>query len=312
MVLANHASEFGAAYDRTSKIISAVLCGMLVVVSAATGNAWVLGASVLLVLFCFAFSPRGYQVLPDALRVRRLAGAVRIPRSVIRSARKAQGDDLAGAIRLWGNGGLFGYYGIFRTTGLGTCRWYVTNRSNAVVLLTDSRPVVISPDDPESFLEALAVPASSGGEPPAGSTRARNAIFLAVAALAILGIGVAAFAMLYAPGPPGYTLSRASLRIDDRFYPVTLPAGSVDLAGVRIVDLSSDPDWRPVDRTNGFANTHYQSGWFRVQGGQTVRLYRAGGTRLVLLPRANGAEPVLLQVDDAPGFMARLRQEWSG
>jgi len=39
---------------------------------------------------------------------------------------------------------------------------------------------------------------------------------------------------------------------------------------------------------------HYHAGWFRVANGRTVRLYRAEGMRVVLLPaRANGA-PVLL------------------
>ena len=47
------------------------------------------------------------------------------------------------------------------------------------------------------------------------------------------------------------------------------------------------------ERTNGFANAHYASGWFRVASGKTVRMYRAGGTRLVLLPPKGDGAAVL-------------------
>ncbi len=312
MAVADTSLEFSASYDRTSKILTAVFAIVPAIAFAATGVLWILVAAGLLLLLCYAFSPRRYEVLPGELRIRRLAGAVTIPRSAVRAARKARGDDMSGAIRLGGNGGLFGYYGFFRTSGLGMCRWYVTNRRNAVVVFTDSKTLVVSPDDPELFLDALAAPGTVEGERPAPvSRRARRAIFLGVAALALLCGGLVALAIFYAPGPPDYTLSRDSLRIDDRFYPVTVPANSVDLPAVRVVDVSSDPAWRPVSRTNGFANAHYQSGWFRVQGGPKVRLYRAGGTRLVLLPRTGGAEPVLLQVDNPQDFIDRLRQMWS-
>jgi hypothetical protein len=48
--------------------------------------------------------------------------------------------------------------------------------------------------------------------------------------------------------------------------PVTVKASAVDVANVRIVDR------------------HYRFGWFRVDSGKTVRMYRADGKRLVLLP----------------------------
>jgi hypothetical protein len=97
--------------------------------------------------------------------------------------------------------------------------------------------------------------------------------------------------------PPAYTLTADRLTIDDRFYPVTLHANAIDAENIRIVDLAGDPEWRPTLRTNGFANAHYQSGWFRVAGGRTVRLYRAGGQRLVLIrPRAIHLRPLSGQV----------------
>jgi hypothetical protein len=63
-------------------------------------------------------------------------------------------------------------------------------------------------------------------------------------------------------------------------------------------------------RTNGFANSHYRAGWFRVAGGQTVRLYRTDSTRLVLIPPRREGAPVLLEVRQPELFLDKLRREW--
>jgi hypothetical protein len=304
--------EFPASLDRTAKICTIAVCVVLAAVTAFTGSLWVPVVSLPLLLLCYAFAPRGYGVGPGSVTVRRLVGAGRIPRASITAARPAGKSDLAGAIRLWGNGGLFGYYGLFRTSALGVCRWDATNRKHAVVLLTGGRPVVISPDDREGFLAALGVPNLPLPVTPGRVTgRERATMIAGGSALALVAGGAVSFALLYSPGPPDYTLTRDSLAIHDRFYPVTVPANSVDLGGVRVVDISAEPAWRPTARTNGFANAHYRAGWFRVAGGGKVRLYRADSTRLVLLPRTGGAEPVLLEVADPERFRAELRTNWT-
>ena len=131
-----------------------------------------------------------------------------------------------------------------------------------------------------------------------------------------LGIGVVvvasvALAFLYSPGPPSFTLTRQTLAIHDRFYPVTVEAASVDLDGIRIVDVTSDADWRPTARTNGFANPHYRAGWFQVANGRKVRIYRADSTRLVLLPPKGNGTPVLLEAPNPEQFIAQVRQQWA-
>jgi len=70
----------------------------------------------------------------------------------------------------------------------------------------------------------------------------------------------------------------------------------VDVEHIRVVDFGVDTEWRPTRRTNGFANAHYASGWFRVANGETIRMYRAGGTRLVLLPPKGDGAALLLEV----------------
>ena len=50
---------------------------------------------------------------------------------------------------------MFGYYGLFRTTKLGKCTWYVTRRDRMIVVATDSKTTLYSPDDTAGFLAAI-------------------------------------------------------------------------------------------------------------------------------------------------------------
>ena len=115
----------------------------------------------------------------------------------------------------------------------------------------------------------------------------------------LAAVGIAVAAESYSPGPPAYTLTPEALTIHDRFYPVTLQALIRERQPGPHGRSCGDPDWRPTARTNGFANSHYQSGWFSVANGQKVRLYRAGGSRLVLLPPKGNGAAVLYQAPDS-------------
>ncbi len=307
--------RFSCSYDSMAKTVSVIVAITLALVAILTRNVFVAGLGTALVLLTFAWSPRGYTVEGQTLLVHRLIGTARIPLQEIRELRAGTADDFQGAIRLFGNGGLFGYYGLFQTTKLGKSTWYVTNRDRAVVIVTSAKTVVVSPDDVEGFLAAVrsAVPvpvaATRTGAPPRAVRRNFTGI-LAAAAIALVVLAIAAFATLYSPGPPGYTITPQALTIHDRFYPVTLQAAGIDVAHVRVVNLDSDADWRPTARTNGFANAHYRSGHFRAANGETVRLYWADGRRLVLLPPKGRGTPVLLQTADPDRFVAEVRHQW--
>jgi hypothetical protein len=302
--------SFQASYDVLTKIVSGALLAIAAAVGILTGSALIAAGIVSILGLTFLWSPLGYEIESGVLIVRRPIGRVRIPLKGLREARLAQHDDLNGCIRLFGSGGLFGYFGIFSTTKLGKSTWYCTNRKNLVVLVTENKTIVLSPDDPTGLVAAVGhTPGAVDGVGLTVTATSRvGIVFGALFAAAI--VGVVAFAFLYSPGPPAYTLTRAALTIHDRFYPVTVSASDVDLQAVRIVDVSTDPTWRPTARTNGFANPHYASGWFRVAGGEKVRMYRAGGKRLVLLPpKANGA-PILYQAADPDAFLNDLRRVW--
>jgi hypothetical protein len=285
----------------------AVLILFLVIVVAT--HSVVAGCLTALILIgAYAWSPRGYAVSDGTITVNRLIGNVRVPLDGVREVRAATKDDFRGCLRLFGNGGLFGYYGLFRTSKLGKSTWYVTNRGKAVVVVTGKKTVLFSPDDVDGFIAAIGAPTPGPATQDAGSRIGT----LIGPAVGIVVIAILAFAFLYSPGPPGYTLTPESLTIHDRFYPVTLHRTSVDVEHIRVVDFGVDTEWKPTERTNGFANPHYASGWFRVASGETVRMYRAGGARLVLLPPKGDGAAVLLETREPEKFVVEVREKWSG
>jgi hypothetical protein len=313
--------DFQASFDVTTKVATAVACGVMVLIAALAHSVPVACVSILGALLAYAYSPQGYELSGRSIVVRRLLANVEVPLENVREARAATSDDLRGCLRLWGSGGMFGYYGLFRTSKLGKCTWYVTNRRNAVVVVTDSKTAVFSPDDVEGFLAGIRASAPVPETPgiAAQSTGQSRSWPLSIAAgvgagMVIGGVAVAfaAFAMTYAPGPPACSLTGDTLTIQDRFYSLTLRAAAVDADRIRVVDLDEEPAWRPTARTNGFANGHYQSGHFRAANGAAIRLYRADGDRrLVLIPPRGEGDAVLLDALDPQAFAREIRARWS-
>jgi hypothetical protein len=307
---------FTASYDSFTKTLSTMVCLGFLAIIFATHNPIISTLAIVVILISFAYSPRGYVLADRSILVRRLSGPVRIRLEDVREVRRATPDDLRGCVRLRGSGGLFGYYGLFRSSKLGRFTEYVTNRNNTVVVITGSKTALFSPDDVDGFLAAIRVTApvqASSPVPIFDAPRRAPALPAAIGiTIGMAAIGVVAAASSYSPGSPSYTLTPAALTIHDRFYPVTLQADAVDISQIRVVDFAQDPSWIPNLRTNGFANSHYQSGWFRVANGEKVRLYRSGGQRLVLLPAKTCGAPVLYQAEDPVRFAGEVRAVWTG
>jgi hypothetical protein len=114
----------------------------------------------------------------------------------------------------------------------------------------------------------------------------------------------------YSPGPPKYTITSEGLTIHDMFYPATAKAADVDIEHIKVVDIGTDPHWRLIARTDGIGARYYKAGWFRVAGGEKVRMYRTTSQRLVLLPSKDHSAPVLIEVKQPEAFIQELRQSW--
>ena len=109
-----------------------------------------------LVPFCSLFMVMGYVVTDDEVRVKRLLWSNRIPRKSLTSARAEPGA-LSRSVRICGNGGFFSFSGFFRSEKLGSFRAYVTDLNRTVVLRTEKRTYVLSPDEPERFVRDLEI-----------------------------------------------------------------------------------------------------------------------------------------------------------
>jgi hypothetical protein len=309
---------FGARHDRLTQIVSGgvvlLLVALPLLAMRAGAVAIFLGAaSVAVLALAFAYSPRGFEISEGEFHVKRLIGDVTFPLTSLRFVRDATPADFCGCVRLWGSGGLFGYYGLFWSKALGKSRWYVTDRSKAVVVTDGSQTVLVSPEDHDGFLAAIERMDAQVLATSPESARSGLALPPTIG-LAIAGVVLAlvAFSFCYSPGRPPVDLTRNSLVIHSRFYGMTVPASSVDVTNVRVIDLRIEPGWKPVLRTNGFGNPHYRAGNFKTANGRTVKLFTTGSPQLVLLPPSSeGGTPVLLDVAEPNQFAARVRQEWS-
>jgi hypothetical protein len=151
---------FKARYDRMTKIVTTLVVAVLVtlpIIATRAGGVAVFIAfvSAAVLALSFAYSPRGYEIFGGAFRVKRLIGDVVFPLDELRYVRDATAADFRGCVRLWGSGGLFGYYGWFWSKALGRSRWYVTDRSKALVLAAGGKAILASPEDRDGFVAAI-------------------------------------------------------------------------------------------------------------------------------------------------------------
>ncbi len=309
---------FGARYDWLTKIVSGGVVLLLVAVPVMAMRAGAVAAfatlvSAAVIALSFAFSPRGYETSGGVFRVKRLIGDVVFPLDRLQFVRDATAADFWGCVQLWGSGGLFGYYGWFWSKALGRSKWYVTDRNRAVVVTDGDKIILVSPEDHDGFVGAIR--RADAGTLATNERSASGRTPSLAIGLALTGVTLAlvAAAMLYSPGRPPVDLTRDSLVIHSRFFGMTVPASSVDVANVRVVDIQVEPDWKPVLRTGGFGNPYYRAGNFRTASGRAVKLFTTGTERLVLLPpsRADGT-PVLLDSAVPDQFAARVRETWGG
>ena len=114
-----------------------------------------LAAAPLAIVFCgMLFIIRGYTVTPDELLVHRLLWTTRLPLADLHSA-QVEPRAMRWSVRTFGNGGLFSFSGWYYNRLLGRYRAFVTDPNRTVVLRLGGRNVVVSPSEPEVFVDDL-------------------------------------------------------------------------------------------------------------------------------------------------------------
>jgi hypothetical protein len=138
------------------------------------------------------------------------------------------------------------------------------------------------------------VPASSG---PVWLMAAISLMLLAIIAL---------FAWLaYSSRHTRFEVSPEGLQIASTMYGRTIPAAALVVDGVRVLDLSTDREYRPRWRTNGAGLPGYQAGWFKLRNGEKSLCFITDRKRVVYVPTTNGYS-VMVSVERPEEFKATL------
>jgi hypothetical protein len=117
----------------------------------------------LIALLCWALSPRSLEIEGGELRIlRRAWKAAAFPLSRVDGVTVLPEGSLRGAVRTFGNGGVFGYYGWYYKKG--AFRLYATRTDRLVQVGIDGKRIVVSPDEPQRFVDGLLSAVPRAGE----------------------------------------------------------------------------------------------------------------------------------------------------
>ncbi|MFM7194054.1 MAG: PH domain-containing protein [Bacteroidota bacterium] len=160
--------EFTVSKDRMATVVTIVVTIICIGSSAlpfftAAGSkdagTWVMYGTaaflLLTLLFAWLLRPTGYGITENQLILHRPIRSREIALSDITSIRVPEPRKMRWSIRLFGSGGLFGYFGKFRNSTFGTMNWYATRLGKfVVIILRSGEKFVVTPDD-ESFAAHL-------------------------------------------------------------------------------------------------------------------------------------------------------------
>lgn len=116
-------------------------------------------------LLLYAYRIKGYDVSAESILIRRPWFSKTIPLRHIRSVAIPSENDMKWTLRLFANGGVFGYTGIFTNPVFGRMRWYATRRTGLMMLETvTGEKIVLTPDDlslADAIRSAIQLPTST-------------------------------------------------------------------------------------------------------------------------------------------------------
>ena len=107
-----------------------------------------------LLVVSYFFSIRNYQLKESKLFIHRIGWKSTIDLAKLESV-KVDPAAMSKSIRLFGNGGLFCFAGIFRNHKLGRYWAFAWSPKKSVILRFPKRTIVVTPEDPDRFAEMV-------------------------------------------------------------------------------------------------------------------------------------------------------------
>lgn len=146
--------HFKAPWETKLKVLTGIFLSVLGFIIIFHSNIFSTLFILAIIFGCAAFTVHGYSVQDGKLLVHRLGWAKEFDLKKLQKI-DVTPDAMIGSVRTWGIGGLFGYIGYFRNSTLGIYRAYATNSKNTVVLEFEKGKIVVTPDSPKEFEEAI-------------------------------------------------------------------------------------------------------------------------------------------------------------
>jgi hypothetical protein len=112
------------------------------------------GLPLVLLVGTALYGIKGYVLQDQVLHVQHPGWTTSIDLQQLVSA-EFDSEAMNNSIRLWGNGGVFSFTGRFRNRKLGQYDVYATDPRRSVVLKLPRKTVVVTPDQPERFVQAI-------------------------------------------------------------------------------------------------------------------------------------------------------------
>jgi hypothetical protein len=155
------ALEFGAPWSRSLKAGSVFAVVMLASVAGAgifvmparmlLARCMMVGVPVSVLAIAFLSIVSGYTLTATQLEIERPLWSTVFPLAQLLSV-AGDAEVFKGSLRLFGNGGIFSFTGLFWKRGLGLYRAFATDPARAVILKFKKRTIVVTPADPLHFI----------------------------------------------------------------------------------------------------------------------------------------------------------------
>jgi Bacterial PH domain len=153
---------FKASFDWMVKLITIAFClffltfFVLWFINIETSRTPIFSVIMLIILgIVYLFHVQNYEVTHKSIKINRLIRSKQIDFSTIKNVYKVKNDDLGFMIRTFGNGGIFGFMGFYKSQIYGNMRLFGTQQRNYVIVETNLTKYVLTPDEPFDFVKSV-------------------------------------------------------------------------------------------------------------------------------------------------------------
>jgi Bacterial PH domain len=153
---------FKASFDWSVKILTSTFCLfyfiflILGMINIETSGVIMLPIIMtVVILMTYLWHVQSYEITSGGIEIKRPIGSKLIGFSSITHVNSVKNDDIGFVFRLFGNGGIFGFTGLFKSRFYGDLTFYGTQQRNYVIIETDFKKYVLTPDEPFDFIKSV-------------------------------------------------------------------------------------------------------------------------------------------------------------